>query len=227
MGQSNEIQINPISDLFYLEEIEPIDYFRQEASKNNPQLKQIESKKSLAQIGVKVENANFLPTVALMGTYDVVNMDLSPYVPKWIVGVGLKWTLFNGTERMNKRKSAQMKVEQVNEFQQKADNDVQTGIEKYYQEVQMSLEQIQELNTSNEFAEEYYRARQNAFREGMSTSTEVVDAKLLSVKVKIEMLQAAYNFDVSLAKLLELCGLSENFSTYQKSQKAKFETFNK
>jgi len=225
IGQIDEIQINPLSNLFYLEEIEPIDYFIQEAIKNNPQLKQIESKKTLAEIGVKVETANYLPTIALMGTYDVVNMDLSPYVPQWIVGIGLKWTIFDGTARMNKRKSAQMKVEQVNEFQQKANNDVQTGIEKYYQEIQMSLEQIQELNTANDFTEEYYRARQNAFREGIATSTEVVDAKLLLVKVKIEKLQAVYNFDVSLAKLLELCGLSENFNIYQKSIKSIIETF--
>jgi len=225
IGQTEEIQINPLSELFYLKEIEPIEYFRQEAEKNNPQLKQIESKKSLAEIGVKVETANYLPTVALMGTYDLVNMDLSPYVPKWIVGIGLKWTIFDGTERLHKRKSAQMKVEQVNEFQQKANNDVQTGIEKYYQEIQMSLEQIQELNTATEFSEEYYRARQNAFHEGMATSTEVVDAKLLLVKVKIEKLQSVYNFDVSLAKLLELCGLSENFISYQKNPKSKIETF--
>jgi outer membrane protein TolC len=226
IGQVEDTQINPLTSLFYLEEIEPIEYFMNEAAKNNPQLKQIESKKSLAEIGVKVETANYLPTVALMGTYDVVNLDLSPYVPKWLVGVGLKWTIFDGAERMHKRKSAQMKVEQVNEFQQKASNDLQTGIEKYYQEIQMSLEQIHELNTANEFTEEYYQARQKAFREGMATSTDVVDAKLLLVKVQIEKLQAAYQFDISLAKLLELCGMSENFITYQKSPKSKIETFN-
>jgi outer membrane protein TolC len=219
--------IKPISDLFYLEEIEPIEYFKEAASKNNPQLKQIESKKDLAHIGVKVENANFLPSVALMGTYDVWNKDLSPYVPQWVAGIGLKWTLFDGLSRERKRKSAVIKELQVEEFHQKANNDVETGIEKYYQEIQMSIEQINELNIAQEFTEEYLRVRQKAFHEGMATSTEVVDANLALVKVKIEKLQAAYYFDVSLAKLLELSGQSDKFQDYLKRPKAKSENFNK
>jgi outer membrane protein TolC len=219
--------INPLSSLFYIEEIEPIEYFKEEALKNNPQLKQIESKKDLAHIGVKVENANFLPAVALMGTYDVWNKDLSEYSPKWIAGIGLKWTLFDGLSRERKRKSAMVKELQVEEFQQKSNNDVETGIEKYYQELQMSLEQIQELNSAQEFTEEYLRVRQKAFSEGMATSTDVVDANLSLVKVKIEKLQAAYSFDVALAKLLELSGLSGKFENYKNSPKAKIENYNK
>jgi len=227
LGNKTSPEINPLSDLFYIEEIEPIEYFKDEALKNNPQLMQIESRKNLANIGVAVENSNFLPSVALMGTYDVWNQDLSPYVPKWLVGVGLKWTLFDGLNREHKRKSALLKVSQVEEFHQKADNDVLTGIEKYYQEMQMSLEQINELNTASEFTEEYVRVRQKAFHEGMATTTDVVDANLALVKVKIEKLQAAYSFDLALAKLLELSGMSEKFEEYQKSEKAKIEKYNK
>jgi outer membrane protein TolC len=227
LGGEFQQEINPLSDLFYIEEIEPISYFKEEANKNNPQLKQIESKKDLAHIGLKVETANFLPSVALMGTYDVWNKDLSPYVPQWVAGIGLKWTLFDGLSREHKRKSAMIKEKQVEEFQGKANSDVETGIEKYYQELQMSLEQISELNSAQEFTEEYLRVRQKAFLEGMATSNDVVDASLSLVKVKIEKLQAAYSFDLSLAKLLELSGQSEKYESYLKSPKAKIENFNK
>ena len=217
--------IFPLSNLFYLEELESMQYFLDEAEKNNPSLKRIGSKKSLAEIGLKVQNANYLPSVALMGTYDVWNYDLSPYMPHWMVGVGLKWTIFDGLARERNRKSAKLKVSQVAEFEQKASKDIQTGVEKYYQELQMSLEQIKDLETAQEFTEEYFRVRQKAFHEGMATSTDVVDANLALVKVKIERLQAAYQFDVALAKLLEISGLSGKFSEYQTSEKAKIETF--
>ena len=179
----------------------------------------------MAEIGLKVQNANYLPSVALMGTYDVWNYDLSPYMPHWMVGVGLKWTIFDGLARERNRKSAKLKVSQVAEFEQKASKDIQTGVEKYYQELQMSLEQIKDLETAQEFTEEYFRVRQKAFHEGLATSTDVVDANLALVKVKIERLQAAYQFDVALAKLLEISGLSGKFSEYQTSEKAKIETF--
>lgn len=227
MGEDSEYQIHPMSDLFYVEEMEPLAYFQQEAEKNNPLLNKIESKKSLAELGVKVENSNYLPSVALMGTYDLWNYDLSPYVPHWMVGIGLKWTIFDGAAREHKRKSARLKVSQVAEFEQKATKDVQTGIEKYYQEMKMSLEQIQELEAAQQFTDEYFRVRQKAFQEGMATSTDVVDANLALVKLKIEKLQATYQFDIALAKLLEISGLSDKFQDYQKSDKAKIETFNK
>ena len=225
LSDSTHRNIFPISNLFYLDELEPLSYFQDEAAKNNPALKRVTSKKSLAAIGVKVQTGNYLPNVAVMGTYDVWNYDLSEYMPHWMVGVGLRWTIFDGFARERNRKSAKLKVAQVEEFEQKASKDIQTGVEKYYQELQMSLEQIKELETAQEFTEEYFRVRQKAFHEGMATSTDVVDANLALVKVKIERLQAAYQFDVSLARLLEVCGLSEKFSTYQMSSKVKVETF--
>ncbi len=225
LSDSSYREILPLSNLFYFEELESLEYFQEEAAKNNPSLKRIESKKSLAKIGLKVQNGNYLPSVAVIGTYDVWNYDLSPYMPHWMVGVGLKWTIFDGFARERNRKSARLKVSQVTEFEQKALNDVQTGVEKYYQELQMSIEQIKELETAQEFTEEYFRVRQKAFHEGMATSTDVVDANLALVKVKIEKLQAAYQFDVALAQLLEVSGLSGKFSEYQTSEKAKVETF--
>lgn len=227
MGQKEIQEVYPISSLFYIDSIQPIEYFKSEAEKNNPLLKKVSSKKELANLGVKVQNGNYLPTVALMGTYDVWNYQLSEHVPHWLVGLGLKWTIFDGAARENKKKSAKLRVARVNEIEQKSMSDIKTGVEKYYQELQMCLEQIKELETAEEFTDEYFRVRQKAFHEGMATSTNVVDANLALVKVKIEKLQAAYRFDVALAKLLEVCGISDKFNEYQTSPSAKFEDYKK
>ena len=48
----------------------------------------------------------------------------------------------------------------------------------------------------------------------MATSLDIVDAQLALSRVKIERLIAAYEFDVSLAKLLEASGQSEHFEEY-------------
>ncbi len=226
LNDSTEKIINPISALFYIDNIESLSYFQDEATKSNPSLKRVESKKSLAQIGVSVKTAGYLPTIAAFGNYDVWNHDLSENIPKWTVGVGLQWTIFDGLAREKHRKSALLKVSQVEEFEQKISKDIQTGVEKYYQELQMSLEQIHELETALEFTNEYIRVKEKAFHEGMANSTEVVDARLALAKVKIERLQAMYNYDVSLAKLLELCGLSDKFIQYQTNPNAKTEVYN-
>ena len=50
-----------------------------------------------------------------------------------------------------------------------------------------------------------------AFLEGMSSSTDLIDAELNLAGVRTERLQAAYNFDLLLAQLLEAAGISDEF----------------
>ena len=48
----------------------------------------------------------------------------------------------------------------------------------------------------------------------MASSTDVIDATLAVAASQIELLEAAYNFDISLAKLLEAAGESSRFFNY-------------
>jgi outer membrane protein TolC len=59
--------------------------------------------------------------------------------------------------------------------------------------------------------------KQAAFTEGAATSTEVIDATIALAAAQIEQLECAYNFDLSLAKLLEAAGVSERFFQYSDS----------
>ena len=205
----------PTTALFYQKQIESVDFFKQSALSTNPILSQVTAKKELARQGTKAEFAGLLPVVAAFGNYNLANIDLSPNISDYMVGVTLSWKLFGGTSSRNKVKSARLVEAQVDEAHQKAARDIETGIEKYHQELKMALEQLEELETAWESANEYDRIRKQAFHEGMATSTEVVDASLALAKVRIERLQAIYRYDVALAKLLELAGIPQQFLGYQ------------
>ena len=207
--------INPASELFYLDSIEPVDYFKSSALKNNPLLQQVQTKKELSIQGYKAEFANCLPTVAMQGTYNIADKDLSPYLPKWMVGVGAKWTLFDGASRDKKIKAASYKTDQVKEVEQKAQSDIATVIDKLYNELEMYREQLAELTTAKKYAEEYLRVREKAFHEEMTNATDVVDARLALSKVRIERLEAMYGFDKTLSLILQYAGIPEQFSSYQ------------
>lgn len=222
-GDSSDLL--PASQLFFLKNLEKEEFFVDLALRNNPQLRLVDSKQELAATGVKLEKSNYLPTVAVSGTYDLANKDLSPYVPDWMVGVGLKWSLFEGNARNRNLQAARFKEQQVEQAGIKAEEDIRTIIRKLYQQLAMQVEQLEELDTTLEFATTYADSREKAFREGLSTSTELVDARLLVAKVKIERLQALYNYDTSLAVLLQVCGNPELFLEYQSSTQAITESF--
>lgn len=207
--------IVPLTALFYQKEIESVDFFKLNAVNTNPILSQVEAKKELAHQGTKAERSALLPMVAAFGNYNIANIDLSPNVSDYMVGITFSWKILGGTSARHKVISAKYVEAQVNEAQQKATRDIETGIEKNYQELKMALEQLHELETAWAFTLEYHRIRKQAFNEGMATSTEVVDASLALAKVRIERLQAIYQYDVALVKLLELAGMPEQFISYR------------
>jgi outer membrane protein TolC len=218
---SEKSKINPLSQLFYLENIESLDFYKLKSRENSPLLAQINKKKELATQGIKVEQSAYLPTIAATGTYDIVNKDLSPYLPDYLVGVGLQWSLFDGNTRSRKVKAAKFQALQADEFFAKAETDIYSAITKYYQELNMYSEQINSLDAAMEFTLEYSRAREKAFTQGMATTTQVSDANLLVAKAKIERLQAIYAWDVSLSKLLYYSGMSDKFVSYMNHPDAK------
>lgn len=220
MAISDSSDLAPASQLFILKNVEDESFFIELALRNNPQLQQVDSKRELAATGVKLEKSNYLPTVALTGTYDLADKDLSPYVPQWLVGVGLNWSLFEGNARHRKLQAAQFKEDQVEQAGLKAEEDIKTGIKKLHQQLGMQVEQLEELDKTLEFAKTYVESREKAFHEGLSTSSELVDANLLLAKVKIDRLQAIYNYDVTLATLLQVCGSPDLFLAYQTSRDA-------
>lgn len=218
-------EIRTVSKLFILKNIENEEFFINLALQNNPMLAQVDSKRELAATGVKYEKSNYMPTVALTGTYTMADHELSPYVPHWLVGVGLNWSLFEGNARNKKLQAARFKEDQVTEAGLKAEEDIKTIIRKLHQQLGMQVEQLEELDKTLEFAQTYVDSRNKAFHEGLSTSTELVDANLLLAKVKIERLQALYNYDVTLATLLQVCGSPDMFLQYQASAQAITESF--
>lgn len=225
LAMEKDTAIEPITSLFYLDSIESVEYFIDIAATKNPSLLIVESKKELATVNHKVQMAEYLPAVAVQGMYDIANKDLSPYAPEWMVGVGLKWTLFDGTARYRKVKAATAKTNQVEEIQAKAQTDVSTLIIKLYNELNGYREQLVALDTARTFAEEYLRVREKAFHEEMNNATEVVDARMALAQVSIERLQAMYGYDLTLAKLLQYAGIPEEFPSYKTRKEARTEAY--
>jgi len=211
--------IEPVSELFLSEKIEDIDYYKKKAAELNPVLSQIKANQKLAHQGYMKEVARYSPDIVLFGSANLLHHNLGESTPEWYVGGAATLTLFDGFSRYNSIKSAEETEKRVAASMKQANRDIETLVEKSYNELMKDMEQLQTLEKSVEFAEEYWRVRDTAFKAGFATSIDVVDARLNLSKVKIERLHALYEFDVSLARLLEVCGLSEQYEIYRKEGK--------
>ena len=217
----------PVTAMFLLAKVEDLAYYQDLAQARNPLLSQVSLKRELAQEGVRAQRADFLPQVAAIGGGSFYNYQVAGLVPRWAVGVGVNIKIFDGLNREYKYSAAKQTVRRVGELQNKAGKDIAVLVEKLYNQMMNYRNQMTSIDASLNFAEEYLRMKNAAFLEGMSSSTDLIDAELNLAGVRTERLQAAYNFDLLLAQLLEAAGISDEFSAYARRADARPILFDK
>ena len=225
LGRENEWQ--PVTAMFILSQIEELEYYQDLAEVRNPLLSQVSLKRQLAEEGVRARRAEFLPQVAAMGGASFYNYQVTGILPRWAVGVGINIKIFDGLSREYKYSAAKQTARRVGELQNKAGQDVAVLVEKLYNQLMNYHNQMISIDASLAFAEEYLRIKQAAFKEGMSSSTDLIDAELNLAGVRTERLQTAYNYDLLLAQLLEAAGISDEFPTYARRNDAQTIQFEK
>ena len=225
IGQTDDYQ--PVTAMFILERIEPLDHFRTLAAERNPLLDQVDQKRRLAYEGVRAQRSSFLPQVVAMGGMSFYDYQVSKVLPRWAVGVGVNFKLFDGLNREYKYSAAKQTARRVGALQNKAGKDISVLVEKLYNQMMNYRNQMTSIDASLAFAEEYLRMKNAAFLEGMSSSSDLIDAELNLAGVRTERLQAAYNFDLLLAQLLETAGISDEFPAYARRSDARPVLFDK
>ncbi len=204
----------PVTGMFLLTELEGVDYYRQQAVERNPLLAQVELKRRLAQEGAKAQRADFMPQIVAMGGASFYNYQVTGILPRWAVGVGVRLKLFDGLSREYNYSSARHTVRRVEALAVKAEEDIATLVGKLYNQMTDCANRIVSIDASIAFAEEYLKVKNAAFLEGMSSSSDLIDAELNLAAVRVERMQAACEYDLLLAKLLEAAGMSDEFSRY-------------
>ena len=214
-------RVLPSTPMFLLPDVEPLEYFKSMAVLCNPQLIEVDRVRELARMNLQLQRANLFPEVVAMGGMVLCNHQLSPLVPRMAVGIGLNFNIFDGLRKEYKTSAARLQLRRVEALEQKAEQDILLLVESLYNRLQSVLATVSAVERSERFAEEFLRAKRNAFREGMATATDVVDATLNLSRTRLERTQTAYEFDIALARLLEASGMADEFPQYLHSKTAK------
>ncbi|MCC8019425.1 MAG: TolC family protein [Rikenellaceae bacterium] len=217
---NSEEDFEPISAMFLLSDLPTLNTFREWALEKNPQLRQVELGRQLAVQGVTLARSEFYPQVAAMGYGSLYRYRLSSRFPTWAVGAGVTFNIFDGLQKEHKLSAARNTVRQVESLQYKAEKDVSLLVEQLYNELLNNADRMPSVDKALEFAEEYLRVMNVSFREGVGTSVDVIDAELNLAKNRIDKLQTAYEYDLTLARLFEAAGVSEYFPRYARGQEA-------
>jgi len=183
----------------------------------NPALAVLQAKQLAAAQGVLAAKGAYLPEVFAYGEYNLIKRNLSLTEPNWIAGLGVRINLFAREDRASAVGAARAQVERVDALRAEASNQIETAVEASWLRAEQAQRQFALYASSLDLARQNLHLRQRAFDEGQSTVLEVNDARNSLLRAQTGQAQIAYEFDIALIALLEVCGQSARYVDYIKT----------
>ena len=207
-----EVDILPVSPLFVTENLPDSLYFKSLIPSTNYAMNRIRLEESIVENRLRISKSAYFPTIALLGKQTLYAHNVPRnLMPRTLIGIGFTWNLFDGLNREADVRVSRLAQETIALEKEKVKNTLDVMVQKLYSQMKEAEEEVSTLQTTIAMSEELLRIRRKSFEEGMATSTEVVDAEVMLSNVRIAMLLAQYQFDVSLASLCSICGVPELF----------------
>ena len=212
LNMQTEAAIHPVSPLFVTNELADSLYFKNMIPMTNYTISKLSLKESIAENNLRISKSAYFPTIALFGKQTLYAHNLPRnLMPRTLIGIGFTWNIFDGLNREADVRVSRLTKETLALEKEKVENTLDVMVQEIYSQLQEAKDEVNTLQTTIAMSEELLRIRRKSFEEGMATSTEVVDAEVMLSKVRIAMLLAYYQFDVSLASLCSVCGVPELF----------------
>ncbi len=205
----------PTTPLFVVSApIEALADFVASAEARHPQVGRLGALGDQAREGVRLQQAKQRPQVYLFGQYDLNRREALFTEPDYIYGIGLKYTFLSSTDRGQQVQAARATQAAAEAGLRQARVDLATATTRAYNDLDTARSQYLLLDSSLAASAENLRLQQLSFREGLATSLDVIDAQLRLSSARMQRVQAAYQFDVTLAQLLAASGQADRFASY-------------
>jgi outer membrane protein TolC len=207
--------VDPATPLFVIcAPLAPVESFQRDALAHHPQLDRLRAVGDQARADVRVQRARLLPELYAFGQYDLYRTDALLTDADWAFGAGLRFQLFTGSGRVDHVSAAREQAAQVDAALRDLARRLEVGVARAYDDLETSRSQYLLLESTIAHAEENVRLQELSFREGEATSLDVIDARVSLGRARIERAQAAFQFDLTLAQLLELAGQADRYGEY-------------
>jgi len=211
------VDVYPDDHLFTNVEIPPDQPFIESSLSNSPLLRSLKARDRELQAIESAKRGRYYPEVFLFADYALYqdNSIVSGLLPEWQVGVGFTVPLH---DRLNRGKNidanlkAQESVARLSDSTRRA---LTVATQVAHKQAQQALQEYDGLGSSLELANENLILRREAFNEGFSTSSQLVDAQIFVSVARTERAAAAHHYIVSLSQLLALSGEVNSFEHYQ------------
>lgn len=155
--------------------------------------------------------ADYLPTIYGFGFYNFFQNYLSMIEPKWGLGIGLQYELFNGFQKTNEYQAAEAEAEAMELLRQDTQRKIQLLMNSKVMNFKLAKEQYVKLAKAEAQADENLRLNERRFEEGLGTSLDAIDARLTLESIKLKRASYLFDYYSSLAGIYQTAGNAKAF----------------
>ena len=215
----NSLLDRPITAKTKVEELPPFSPSTYELSslfhkalRQRPELQQLEIALKQAELGVRLAKSSYFPQVFLDGRYERNGDNWAASHNDYgndhntIVSVQLTWSLFEWGKRRAEVSSALHKKRALQEKLEEIKNSVLLEVKKAYQDLMVAQENIHTAIEALNQARENFRITDLQYKEGITTSTEVLDARTFLTQAEFNYHRALYGYRIAKAELERAIG---------------------
>jgi len=173
---------------------------------NRAELKMLNEVIQATDFKNKADRGAYLPSIVAFGKRELIKQDLSALDPLWAVGVGLKWSVFDGFQ--NYREIQKSKIDQ--EIAHNTASKTKDLLELNLEQANLNLEQCNELisvsSEKRKYAQLALDISRKEYQNGLNTISELLASETEYQKTCLDFQQAVYNQRLSTLQLLEATG---------------------
>lgn len=188
-------------------QLDPFNWSPSTSNETRNEIKALEEAEKATQYQVKMEKSNFIPKVAVKGHYEFIEDDLSLLDPKWFIGAGVQWNIFDGNNSRLKSKKAQLESEKYREQIEEAKEMIALSITKAELNYQSAQQNKEIVLKEIEIANDTYDLVNKQYKNNLASITDVLDALNDVEKANFKLQESFYNERRAVSELLHAKGI--------------------
>lgn len=178
-----------------------------EGSVKRAEIKALEEAETASMYKAKMERNNFIPKLAVKGHYELLEDDLSLLDPKWYVGVGIKWNIFDGNKSRLEARKSQLEADKYREQREDAEEKIALSLIKAQQNLEASRQNTRIVQKEIELARETYELTNKQYRNDLASVNDVLDALKDLEKAEFKLQNSYFNERRAMTELLHARGI--------------------
>jgi outer membrane protein TolC len=162
------------------------------AYQNNPSIREVDHGLKVFESKIKEAQSEYFPNIALLGKYtNIINSHDYGIVSeamknRWMIGLGVNMSLFNGFKTTNKVDEAEAGLKQLNAQKLLLGNGISLNIHKLYYKLKGAEERQSSTAGAMEFAVQNRELTERAYKNNLVDIQEFITAQIMESIMKAQ-----------------------------------------